>query len=129
MQFGLIEAVRHWAKYRRNEIALVSNDDSITYGALFDRCESVARGVLQNGSNGCVAIVSQRKLLFLSALLGVMRAGRSVIIVNPTLSNEALRLKSGCPVVCAGVQNGLFLEGIGTFRFQWCPEIARASAP
>ena len=90
MQFGLIEAVRHWAKYRRNEIALVSNDDSITYGALFDRCESVARGVLQNGSNGCVAIVSQRKLLFLSALLGVMRAGRSVIIVNPTLSNEAL---------------------------------------
>ena len=90
MQFGLIEAVRHWAKYRRNEIALVSNDDSITYGALFDRCESVARGVVQNGSNGCVAVVSQQKLLFLSALLGVMRAGRSVVIVNPTLSNEAL---------------------------------------
>ena len=90
MQFGLIEAVRHWAKYRRNEIALLSNGDSITYGALFDQCESVARGVLQHGSNGCVAVVAQRKPLFLSALLGVMRAGRSVVIVNPTLSNEAL---------------------------------------
>ena len=91
MQFGLIEAVRHWAKYRRSEIALVSNGDSTTYSELFERCESVARAVLQSSSpSDRVAVVSQRKLLFLSALLGVMRAGCSTVVLNPTLSDDVL---------------------------------------
>ena len=46
-----------------------------------------------------------------------------------TPNPQIKRTKSGCPVVTAGVRNGLFLEEIATFRFQGCPEIARASAP
>ena len=114
MQFGLIEAVRHWGKYRRSEIALVSNGQSLTYGELFEQCESVARAVLQIGSNGRVAIVSQRKATFLSALLGVMRVGRSVVVVNSTLTDEALS------VVVSDTRPDLLVEDRATAE-AWSP--------
>ena len=92
MQFGLLEAVRHWSQYRRDEVALISNEQRITYGELYLQAEGLAKAIHSQQPHRRVAVTTQRKSAFLAALLGVMRAGKSAILLNPCLSEESLRV-------------------------------------
>ena len=90
MQFGLIEAVRHWAKYRGTKAALISNGHLTTYRDLFLGAERVAQALRAHGGDGRVAVAAQNKAAFMMMLLGVMRAGRSAVVLNTRLDGEAL---------------------------------------
>ena len=90
MQFGLLEAVRHWSKFRRDEVALISNEQRITYGELYLKAERIAKAIHAQQPDRRVAVTTQRKSAFLAALLGVMRAGSSAIILNPRLTEASL---------------------------------------
>ena len=90
MQFGILEAVRHWNTYKPTKVALVSSGQQTTYRDLFRGAENVA-GILRSHSSGRVAIVAQTKAAFLHMLLGVMRAGRPAVVLNPGLQRDALR--------------------------------------
>jgi acyl-CoA synthetase (AMP-forming)/AMP-acid ligase II len=90
MQFGLIEAVRHWGLYRRKKAALVSNGQETTYADLFAASEGVAAAIIDLGVEGRVAIAAHSKRSFLIALLGAMRAGRSAVVLNPRLADDVL---------------------------------------
>ena len=92
MQFGLLEAVRHWSRFRRDEVALISNEQRITYGELYLKAERLAKAIHAQQPDRRVAVTTQRKSAFLAALLGVMRAGRSAILLNPCLTEESLRV-------------------------------------
>ena len=92
MQFGLIEALKHWGTYRPENIAVVSTDRQITYSALLSESEHVARAIRATGQGHRVALVTTRKASFVTALAGVMRAGRSVVVLNPRLAEEAFRV-------------------------------------
>ena len=92
MQFGLIEAVRHWATYRPTKTALHSNGRQFTYAELLARAEGVASELLATGSGPRVAIAAQRKAEFLTAVFGVMRAGKSAVLLNHGLPDGKLRV-------------------------------------
>ena len=92
MQFGIIEAVRHWATYRRKKVALVSDGRPTTYGDLLLDAERIAQAIQVQGPGHRVAIAARQKAAFLRALLGVMRSGRSAVILNPQLGEDDLRV-------------------------------------
>ena len=92
MQFGLLEAVRHWSQYRRDEVALISNEQRITYGELYLQAEGLAKAIHSQQPHRRVAVTTQRKSAFIPALLGVMRAGKSAILLNPCLTDESFRV-------------------------------------
>ena len=89
MQFGLIEAVNHWGRYRPDKVAFISNRRPVKYNTLLLKAENIAQAIL-NTTSGCrVAVATGRKTAFIAALLGVMRAGRSAVVLNPLLPEDA----------------------------------------
>lgn len=89
MQFGLIEAVSHWGKYRPDKVALISNGRPIDYSTLLLKAKNIAQAIVET-TNGCrIAVATGRKMAFIAALLGVMRAGRSAVVLNPLLPEDA----------------------------------------
>ena len=90
MQFGLIEAVRHWGKYRGTKAALISNGWTTTYRDLLLGAERVAQALRAYGGDGRVAVAAQNKAAFIMMLLGVMRVGRSAVVLNTRLGDGAL---------------------------------------
>lgn len=93
MQFGLLDAVRHWSRFRHDKVALISNGHQTTYRALYLKAERIAKAIhVHRQPPHRVAVTTQRKSAFLAALLGVMRAGKSAILLNPRLSEESLHV-------------------------------------
>ena len=90
MQFGLIEAIRHWGKYRGTKAAFISNGQATTYRDLFLRAEQVAQAIGDFGAEGRVAVAALHKAGFVVMLLGVMRAGNPAVVLNTHLGDEAL---------------------------------------
>ena len=88
MQFGLIEAVSHWGRYRPDKVALISNHRPINYSTLLLKAENIAQAILDTTSGRRVAVATGRKTSFIAALLGVMRAGRSAVVLNPLLPED-----------------------------------------
>ena len=95
MQFGLIEAIRHWGRYRPNKTALYSNGRSFTYGHLLTETEVIAQAVLDTTDGRRVAVATQQKAAFVQSVLGIMRAGKSAVILNPHLADDGLRVTVG----------------------------------
>ena len=92
MQFGLIDAIRHWGTYRPDKIALHSNGRSFTYGYLLAKAEATAKAVLDRTDGPRVAVATQHKAAFVMSLLGVMRAGKSAVVLNTRLVDDRLRV-------------------------------------
>ena len=92
MQFGLLEAVRHWGRYRPGKVALYSNQHPFTFAELLAKAEDAACAILDTARGPRVALATQQKAAFLIGLLGIMRAGKSAVILNHGLSNEGLRV-------------------------------------
>ena len=92
MQFGVIEAVRHWGRYRPGEVALYSNQRPFTFAELLARAEDAASLILDTARGPRVAIATQQKAAFLIGVLGIMRAGKSAVVLNHGLSDEGLRV-------------------------------------
>jgi len=92
VQFGLVESVRHWARYRRSSVALVEDGVEISYSELNDRVNRIASLIL----GGCVhgdriAIALKSKGATIAALLAVLRVGRSAVLLHGGLPEEVLR--------------------------------------
>lgn len=96
MQFGIAEAVNHWAKYRPDAIAVYANGKCWTYAelnalamAMAERLKGVRRGTRR------VAVAVGTKIRLLAAILGVLRTGRSVVVLNTALPSETIRVNLG----------------------------------
>ena len=92
MQFGLIEAIRHWGTYRPDKVALYSNGRSFTYGCLLGKSEAAAKAILDTTDGHRIAVATQQKAAFVMSLLGVMRAGKSAVILNTRLADKRLQV-------------------------------------
>ena len=92
MQFGVIEAVRHWGRYLPDKVALYSNRHPLTFAELLERAEDAAKVIHDAAEGPRVAIVTQQKAAFVIGLLGTMRAGKSAVILNHGLSDDDLRV-------------------------------------
>lgn len=91
MQFGISESVAHWAKYRPDRVAVLHNDKKCTFKEL-DAAASIVAAEIDNLNNKFqrVALAVSRKLDYLISLLGVLRSGRSVVLLNCGLPDDAL---------------------------------------
>ena len=92
MQFGISECLEHWARYRPSKTAAWFNGKAVSYrdfSLLVDRI--AARVIDIPTTSGRIAIAANSKILTLLAIYGVIRAGRSAVLLNVGLSTEALR--------------------------------------
>jgi fatty-acyl-CoA synthase len=93
MQFGVAEAIEHWARYRPAAIAAYANGASQTYAELNRSAAAIASQIEKlSGGETRVAVTTSSKLPLLAAVVGVLRAGRSVVVLNAGLPNETLRI-------------------------------------
>ncbi|MCC6908629.1 MAG: acyl--CoA ligase [Phycisphaerales bacterium] len=92
MQFGLSESVRHWGRYRPDTIAVYSNGAGISYAELNTLVDALCARLLHDGFRSArVAVAIKSKVHTLIAYLAVLRLGRSIVLLNPALKDEAIR--------------------------------------
>ena len=90
MQFGIAEAVDHWAKYRPSHIAVQADGTHWTYAELNGLAAAMAaeiEAVAPDTSRVALAVGSKIRLL--AAILGVLRTGRSVVLVKQCYMTKA----------------------------------------
>lgn len=91
MQFGVSESVAHWGKYKSRACAVVHGDEETSYGDLNSRVDKLAREVCARvTTTDRVAVAVKSKYMFLVGLLGVLRAGKSAVILNTGLPDHVL---------------------------------------
>jgi fatty-acyl-CoA synthase len=81
----LIEAVKWWARERRDQPAIVSTSDSITHGELDSWADAVCDWFVGRGlrPGDRVSIVATNSIEWCIAAYGAMRAGGLVAPINP----------------------------------------------
>jgi amino acid adenylation domain-containing protein len=82
-------------------VAAVHGDRQITYGELNARANRVARALLARGlrREGVVAVVTERNLDWLAAVLGIWKAGGAYLPIEPHFPAERIRRtmsRAGC---------------------------------
>ena len=91
MQFGVSESIAHWARYRPNTPAVCRGRDSISFGELSALINRVSHHLVGTGDLGeRIGIAVSSKLDFLVSIVGVLRAGRSAVILNTGLPRSHL---------------------------------------
>ena len=96
-----------WARRQPTALAAVCGDASLTYGDLDRRAGRLARRLAAAGvgPDRVVALLAERNLDFLTAILGVYKAGGAYLPLNPVhpaARNRQLIAQSGAVAVLAG---------------------------
>lgn len=93
MQFGVSESVRHWGKYRPNSPALYHNHTVYTFRELDEMASIVSNRLEKAGiADERVGIAVKSKLHLLTVIIGILRSGKSAVILNTGLPLDALRI-------------------------------------
>jgi len=92
MQFGASESILHWGKYRPHSQAILHNGRSLSYGQFNEHIDRVGAAVSALNHDGeRVALAAKSKLDFFVSLVAVLRCGKSAVLVNTGLTDDALR--------------------------------------
>ncbi len=92
MQFGVSECVAHWGMYRPQEIAIRTNGRNVSYAELNHLIGRVCHVIRkdQPAENQRIGIAVSNKLFFLVALIAILRAGKSAVILNLGLQDKGI---------------------------------------
>jgi acyl-CoA synthetase (AMP-forming)/AMP-acid ligase II len=102
MQFGVWEAIAHWARYRGDVPALVEDGIEIPFRELARRARCVAAGLQRTSTIGDrVAVAVAPKSDLLAAIIGALSAGRSAVVLHHGLpeSSAIVNFKDAAPAV------------------------------
>jgi acyl-coenzyme A synthetase/AMP-(fatty) acid ligase len=92
VQFGVVEAVDQWARYRPSSVAAYTLGTPWTYAELNGLVLAIAAEVEKFPlDKQRVAVACTSKLPLLAATLGVLRTGRSVVILNTGFDEDTIR--------------------------------------
>ena len=88
----LADVVHGWADKQPDRVALLSDRETLTYGALSKRINQYARWALANGvgKGDTVALLMPNQPEFLAVWLGITRIGGIVALLNTQLTGAAL---------------------------------------
>jgi len=89
MQFGFSESVAHWGRYRGSRRAVLTNGKVVSYGSLNADINRVVPRLLEDPASR-IAVACSSKYNLLVSILAILRAGKSVVLLNTGLSDEAL---------------------------------------
>ncbi len=100
------ELFNHWVTTAPDAVAVESGTASLTYRELDERADQVARGLLAAGvrAESVVAVALRRSVDWVTALLGVFRAGAAYLPLDTEHPAERLAYMvnaSGCTLVLA----------------------------
>jgi long-chain acyl-CoA synthetase len=94
MQFGVSEAVNHWGRYRKNDIAVHTDGVAITYGDLASRVDLACTGIAacDVGAPGCrIAVALLNRLDLLVAILATVRLRFSIVPLHLGSSERGIQ--------------------------------------
>lgn len=93
MQFGVSESIAHWGKYRPASIAIYHNGQVTSFQKLNSLVNSLCCEI--DKSDFCfdrIAIAVHSKADFLISLLAILRSGKSAVLLNMGLPDEAIHI-------------------------------------
>src|SRR6266568_7790003 len=98
------EVFEDQARARPDAIATVHGSRQLTYGEVNARANRVARALLARGlgREGVVAVVTERNLDWMAAVLGIFKAGGAYLPIEPHLpADRVARMlsRAGCRLV------------------------------
>ncbi len=92
MQFGVSESIAHWGQYRPSHPAVYSNGVTVSFRQLNELIDAVCVHLARaDDLPERVGIAVSGKLDFLVSLVAVLRCGRSAVILNIGLPDDAIR--------------------------------------
>ncbi len=92
MQFGISESILHWAKYRPHTPAILHNGRVLSFAEFNDLVDSVCSAIIEVKHDGeRIALAAKSKKDFLVSLIAVLRCGKSAVLLNTGLTDEALK--------------------------------------
>ncbi|MEE1281872.1 MAG: amino acid adenylation domain-containing protein, partial [Acutalibacteraceae bacterium] len=101
--FTMIEMFEAQVERTPDNIAVVYEDDSITYRELNNRAEILARKIAEYDvkPDTFVALISERGINMIVGIIGAMKSGAAYIPINPSTPNERIQymLKDSKPKV------------------------------
>ncbi|MFT4664148.1 MAG: acyl-coenzyme A synthetase/AMP-(fatty) acid ligase [Gammaproteobacteria bacterium] len=92
MQFGISESINHWATYKSKKNAIYSNGIPITYGLFNSRINFLSKKIIElNPDAPRIGLAIKSKIDLIVSILSVIRTGKSIVLLNVNLPNEALK--------------------------------------
>ncbi|WP_285747602.1 AMP-binding protein [Lentzea sp. NBRC 105346] len=93
-------------------LAVVCGDAKLTYGELNDRADAVANALAEQGigRHDVVAIMAERRVESIVAMLGVLKSGAAYVPIEPSYPEERIRHiieDSGARAVLTGDETGI----------------------
>jgi amino acid adenylation domain-containing protein len=107
------ELIEHHASRVPERLALVCEEEQITYAELSRRSATLSRRIVQAGvtPDSIVAIVAERSVAFVVGMLAVMKAGAAWLPIEPDIPAERIEyMIRHAPAVAVLTQSGLTLS-------------------
>jgi long-chain acyl-CoA synthetase len=82
MQFGISEAVLHWAKYRKDQIAAYSDGEAMSYDQLNRWADRIAFLIDHQCQGERLALALRGKSTMLASIIATLRVGRVPVLLN-----------------------------------------------
>ncbi|MHA2367015.1 MAG: AMP-binding protein [Candidatus Hodarchaeales archaeon] len=92
MQFGISESINHWAKYRKDKVAIYSNGNSITYNQFNSKINKLSKKIDEiNPTTKRIGLALKSKIDLIVSIISVIRTGKSVVLLNVNLPDDPLK--------------------------------------
>ena len=93
MRLNLSETLSHWGKYYPEKSAILTDNNSINYGEFNKIVEYLAQDISEQfGNQNYIAIMFEKRDLFLYSLYAIKRSNNHVVIINPGITeNDILK--------------------------------------
>ena len=89
----MLELIDRQGQAHPSSVALVDHNGTLTYQALLERANQLARHLLDHGqTQGVVGILLERGTPMIVAMLGILRAGCTYLPLDPTYPGRSTRL-------------------------------------
>ena len=93
---NLIDFLRKNVENHGNKVAIIDNDDEITFLELYKKVEKFSNNIKELDHERIVSLVSENSISFIIAYLGLIYSGKIVHLISPEISETNLfnQLKS-----------------------------------
>jgi len=92
MWLGFGDAIKHWARYKPNKIALTIDARAFNFNTLYRRAVDIGNFISKSRIKGRIGISVKNKFDFLASIGGVNLVGNPIIVLPPFADSEALNI-------------------------------------
>jgi acyl-coenzyme A synthetase/AMP-(fatty) acid ligase len=101
MWLGIGDAIAYWARYKPKEIALRTGSRIYDYGSLYERAYTISTFITESNLEGRFGLGLNDKYEYLACIAGLNLLGKPIIILNPNVDRESLKVHLTDTIPCA----------------------------